>query len=71
MRALSVGVTGNAATVFAELLRRGAEIDIVTDQTSAHDPLNGYVPNGMTLEEALELRAAKPQEYVERSRAAH
>ncbi len=43
--------------MFPELLRRGVEIDIVTDQTSAHDPLNGYVPNGYTLDEALELRA--------------
>jgi urocanate hydratase len=69
-RALSVAVVANCADVLPELVRRGWSPDIVTDQTSAHDALNGYVPNGMTLEEALELRATKPQEYVERSRAA-
>jgi urocanate hydratase len=69
-RALSVAVVANCADVLPELVRRGWSPDIVTDQTSAHDALNGYVPNGMTLDEALELRAAKPQEYVERSRAA-
>jgi urocanate hydratase len=69
-RALSVAVVANCADVLPELVRRGWTPDVVTDQTSAHDELNGYVPNGMSLEEALELRAAKPQEYVERSRAA-
>jgi len=69
-RALSVAVVANCADVLPELVRRGWSPDVVTDQTSAHDELNGYVPNGMTLEEALELRSAKPQEYVERSRAA-
>jgi urocanate hydratase len=69
-RALSVGVVGNAADVFPELVRRGVTPDVVTDQTSAHDALNGYVPNGMTLDEAIELRAAKPNEYVDRSTAA-
>jgi urocanate hydratase len=69
-RALSVAVVGNCADVLPELVRRGWTPDVVTDQTSAHDELGGYVPNGMTLDEALELRAAKPQEYVERSRAA-
>ncbi|HEX6921078.1 MAG TPA: urocanate hydratase [Actinomycetes bacterium] len=69
-RALSVAVVANCADVLPELVRRGWSPDIVTDQTSAHDELNGYVPNGMPLAEALELRAAKPQEYVERSRAA-
>ena len=69
-RALSVGVVANAADVFPELVRRGAHPDVVTDQTSAHDALNGYVPNGMTLDEAIELRAAKPSEYVERATAA-
>ncbi|MFC6017848.1 urocanate hydratase [Plantactinospora solaniradicis] len=67
-RALSVGVVGNAATVFAELLRRGVEIDIVTDQTSAHDPLS-YVPEGVELADAAELARAKPAEYTERARA--
>ena len=69
-RALSVAVVANAADVFPELVRRGITPDVVTDQTSAHDALNGYVPNGMTLPEALELRRAKPTEYVDRSMAA-
>ncbi|HEU5033609.1 MAG TPA: urocanate hydratase [Mycobacteriales bacterium] len=69
-RALSVAVVANAADVYPELVRRGVTPDVVTDQTSAHDPLNGYVPNGMTLEEAVELRRAKPAEYVDRSTAA-
>jgi urocanate hydratase len=69
-RALSVAVVANCADVLPELVRRGWTPDVVTDQTSAHDELNGYVPNGMTLEEAVELRTAKPQEYVERARAA-
>jgi urocanate hydratase len=69
-RALSVGVVANAADVFPELVRRGVTPDVVTDQTSAHDALNGYVPNGMTLDEAVELRAAKPNEYVDRASAA-
>jgi urocanate hydratase len=69
-RALSVAVVGNCADVLPELVRRGWTPDVVTDQTSAHDELGGYVPNGMTLDEALELRSTKPQEYVERSRAA-
>ncbi len=68
-RALSVGVEGNAADAFPELLRRGLEIDIVTDQTSAHDPLNGYVPAGHTLEEAAALRAKDRGRYVEEARA--
>jgi urocanate hydratase len=58
---------GNAADVFPELLRRGVEIDVVTDQTSAHDPLNGYVPAGMDLAAALELRRRDPAAYVERA----
>ena len=68
-RALSVGVVANAADVFPELVRRGVTPDVVTDQTSAHDALNGYVPNGMTLDEALELRRTKPNEYVDRAMA--
>jgi urocanate hydratase len=67
---LSVGVVANAADALPALLAAGESFDVVTDQTSAHDPLNGYVPNGMSLEEALELRRDKPAEYVERSRAA-
>ncbi|MBX5470659.1 MAG: urocanate hydratase [Thermoleophilaceae bacterium] len=69
-RALSVGVVANAADVVPALLERGFEADIVTDQTSAHDPLNGYVPNLMGYEEALALRESDPAEYVRRSRRA-
>ena len=68
-RPLSVGLVGNCADVLPELVRRGWIPDIVTDQTSAHDALNGYVPNGVTLDEALELRRVKPEEYIERSSA--
>ena len=59
-RALSVAVVANCADVLPELVTRGWAPDVVTDQTSAHDALNGYVPHGMSLEEALELRTAKP-----------
>jgi urocanate hydratase len=69
-RALSVGLEGNAAEIVPALLEQGFEADIVTDQTSAHDPLNGYVPGRMPLQEALELRERDPDEYVRRSRAA-
>jgi urocanate hydratase len=65
---LSIGLVGNAAEVHHELLKRGVKIDIVTDQTSAHDPLNGYIPAGMSLEEAAELRKSNPDEYVRRSK---
>jgi len=64
---LSVGLLGNTADVLPEILRRGVEVDIVTDQTSAHDPLNGYVPRGLTLEQAAALRGSDPQEYVRRA----
>jgi urocanate hydratase len=64
---LSVGVLGNAAEVLPELLTRGTEVDIVTDQTSAHDELNGYVPAGLGYQEALLLREAAPQDYIRRS----
>ncbi len=67
-RALSVGVVGNAAVVFPELLRRGVEIDIVTDQTSAHDPLS-YVPEGVSPDDAGDYAAAKPEEFTDRARA--
>jgi urocanate hydratase len=69
-RAVSIGLQANAADVLPELLRRGFEADIVTDQTSAHDPLNGYIPNTMSFEEAAELRGSDPDQYVERSRRA-
>ena len=64
---ISVGLVGNCADIIPELAERGVVPDILTDQTSAHDPLNGYVPNGMTLEEALELRKRDPKAYLERS----
>ncbi|MGQ0571348.1 MAG: urocanate hydratase [Armatimonadota bacterium] len=67
--AKSIGVLGNAAEVFPELLRRGVQIDAVTDQTSAHDPLDGYIPIGVNAEEAPALRARDPHGYVERARA--
>ena len=67
-RAYSVGVVGNAATVLPELLRRGVPADIVTDQTSAHDPLS-YVPEGVAVEDARAFAAAEPEEYTRRARA--
>jgi urocanate hydratase len=65
--ALSVGLVANAADVLPELVRRQVVPDVLTDQTSAHDTLNGYVPNGMNLAAALRLRASDPRGYVERS----
>lgn len=62
--AIAIGLVGNAAEVHHEILNRGFKIDIVTDQTSAHDPLNGYVPEGYTLEEAATLRETDPERYV-------
>jgi urocanate hydratase len=64
---ISVGLVGNCADIIPELAERGVVPDILTDQTSAHDPLNGYVPNGMTLEEAIELRQRDPKTYQEKS----
>jgi urocanate hydratase len=69
-RAVSIGLEGNAAEVLPALLERGFEADIVTDQTSAHDPLVGYVPDRMSLQEADALRRDDPDEYVRRARAA-
>jgi urocanate hydratase len=66
-RTLSIGLVGNCADVLPELVRRGVQVDVVTDQTGAHDPLNGYIPQGLTLDEAAELRANDPEEYVRRS----
>lgn len=66
-RPLSIGLIGNAAEVHHEILSRGFKIDVVTDQTSAHDPLNGYVPEGYSLEEAKPLREADPVKYVKLS----
>ena len=65
--ALSVGLVGNAAEVLPELVRRGITPDVLTDQTSAHDTLNGYVPSALTLDEAADLRRRDPGEYVRRS----
>jgi len=64
---ISVGLVGNCADIIPELAERGVVPDILTDQTSAHDPLNGYVPNGLTLAEALELRKRDPHAYQEKS----
>ena len=63
-RPLSIGVLGNAADVFPEMVKRGRIPDVVTDQTSAHDELNGYVPAGIPYEEALELRKKDPDRYI-------
>src|SRR5438309_3185424 len=65
--AISVGLIGNCADVIPELAERGVLPDVLTDQTSAHDPLNGYVPSGLSLAEALELRQRDPKGYVQRS----
>jgi urocanate hydratase len=64
---ISVGLVGNCADIIPELAERGVVPDILTDQTSAHDPLNGYIPHGMTLPDALQLRADDPKDYQERS----
>src|SRR5436190_7615961 len=68
--ATSIGLVGNCADVIPELAKRGVVPDLLTDQTSAHDPLGGYVPNGMTLDAALELRAKNPGEYQKCAQAA-
>ncbi|OGS47701.1 MAG: urocanate hydratase, partial [Euryarchaeota archaeon RBG_16_67_27] len=68
-RALSIGLVGNCADVHPELVRRDIRPDIVTDQTSAHDPLGGYIPSGLSVTEAVDLRAADPTEYLRRSMA--
>ena len=68
-RAVSVALCGNAAEVFPELVRRAITPDLVTEQTAAHDPLHGYVPLGLTLAEAADLRAEDPAGYVERAKA--
>ncbi|WEG14904.1 urocanate hydratase [Pullulanibacillus sp. KACC 23026] len=66
-RPLSIGLVGNASEVHQEILNRGVKIDIVTDQTSAHDPLNGYIPAGIKLEEAEKLRQINPKAYVKKA----
>jgi urocanate hydratase len=65
---ISIGLLGNAADIYPELVRRGIKPDMVTDQTSAHDVLNGYIPAGLSLAEAAELRQRDPQGYVERAK---
>ena len=62
----SIGLQGNAAEIYPELVKRGVIPDIVTDQTAAHDPLNGYIPAGYTVEQAADLREAAPDEYLAR-----
>jgi urocanate hydratase len=68
-KALSIGLVGNAAEVLPQMIKRGFIPDIVTDQTSAHDPLNGYLPIGLTLSEGETLRNQNPEEYVRKSKA--
>ncbi|GBC81004.1 Urocanate hydratase [bacterium HR10] len=65
--ALSVGLVGNCAEVLPELVRRGIVPDVLTDQTSAHDPLNGYIPAGLSVDEAATLRRTNPQDYIRRA----
>ncbi|WP_421102334.1 urocanate hydratase [Sporosarcina psychrophila] len=67
--ALSIGLLGNASEVLPAMLAIGFIPDVLTDQTSAHDPLNGYIPSGMSLEEAAKLRAENPEAYIKRSKA--
>jgi urocanate hydratase len=67
-RPRSVGLVANAADVVPELARRGEHFDLVTDQTAAHDPLNGYVPTGLSVEEAAALRSSDPDAYLRRAR---
>jgi urocanate hydratase len=68
-QAVSVGLVANCADIIPELARRGVVPDLLTDQTSAHDPLNGYIPAGLTLDEAAELRRKNPDDYLKRSYA--
>ncbi len=67
-KALSVGLVGNCGEILPEILKKGIVPDVLTDQTSAHDMLNGYVPMGMSLEQALELRKSDPDEYIRQAR---
>ncbi len=69
-KAVSVGLVANCADVLPRMVHRGITPHILTDQTSAHDPLNGYIPNGLSLKDAEALRRDKPQDYVRRSMAA-
>ena len=65
--ALSIGLLGNCADIFPEFVKRNIVPDIVTDQTSAHDELNGYIPHGISFQEALKLRVSNPKQYIEMS----
>ncbi len=67
-KTISVGLLGNAADIFPELVKRGIRPDLVTDQTSAHDPLNGYLPRGFTLEEAAECRKTNPDKIIQKAK---
>ncbi len=67
-KGMSIGLVGNCAEVHPELLRRGIKPDVVTDQTSAHDPLGGYIPRGLSVNEATDLRRSDPKEYLRRSK---
>lgn len=67
-KALSIGLLGNAAEILPEMLQKGFIPDVLTDQTSAHDPLNGYIPVGISLEESKELRTTNPNEYIKKSK---
>src|SRR2546426_6078867 len=66
-RAISIGLVGNCAEILPEIVHRGVAVDAVTDQTSAHDPLNGYIPAGLTLEAAAQLPTTDPEGYIERA----
>jgi len=66
---ISIGLLGNAADIFPEIVRRGIKPDLVTDQTSAHDPLNGYLPVGYTLESAQQMRQTNPQKIIQDAKA--
>ncbi|MCK1993722.1 urocanate hydratase [Peribacillus muralis] len=68
-KALSIGLIGNAADLLPEMIARNFIPDVLTDQTSAHDPLNGYTPSGLSLKEAAELRDANPEDYIKLSKA--
>ncbi|MFF2288057.1 urocanate hydratase [Peribacillus butanolivorans] len=68
-KALSIGLIGNASDILPEMIARNFIPDVLTDQTSAHDPLNGYTPSSMSFEAAAELRKSNPEEYVKRSKA--
>src|SRR6185503_15540694 len=68
-QSLSIGLIGNAAEIEPELVRRGEQVDVLTDQTSAHDALNGYIPGGLSVDQAADLRRSDPADYTARSMA--